>query len=118
MKVGWQPVVVIGIIALGVGAYAVWAGQNEMNYIKSCEQVVACGGGGQKASTQFYLTPSQENSLRQGQIEWIAGIIAGVAGVACVVYGVYLHPERRRPVTIPPSESGQMTTASSLRLQV
>ena len=109
MRIGWQAVVVIGVIALAVGAYAVWAGQNEMSYIKSCEQVVACGGIGAKAAPQFFLTAAQEASLQQAQLEWVAGIVVGVAGVACIVYGTYLHPERRGQalVTGPSTASAQ-----------
>jgi len=95
MRIAWWEVIVIGAVLVGVGGYAVLASQNEMNYIKSCERPVACGGPGQgNLTSRAFLTSAQTASLQEAQLGWAVGIGVLALGLVSASYGIYLYLNR------------------------
>lgn len=86
--------VVIGVIVIAAGAYAIWTSQNEIDYVHSCAKAVACGTP-QNVTSKVFLTPALSTSLWEAQLGYVVGILMLGVGLVLVVYGVYLHPERR-----------------------
>jgi len=95
MRIVWWGLVAIGLILVAAGGYAVVASQDALNYIKSCEHVVAtCTTAGNPRPTMF-LSSSLTSSLQEAQGVWLLSIALLGIGIAIVVYGIYLHPSVR-----------------------
>jgi len=94
LRIPWWPFVVVGAILAIVGAYTISASQSQMSYDKSCEKVVACGTI-INPRPEFFMSKSVAESMQQAELTWGLGAVALGLGAVSMVYGAYLHPERR-----------------------
>jgi hypothetical protein len=105
LRIGWKATLAIGVVLLVSGAVTVLAAQSEINYVHSCEKPVSCGTT-HNPTTKVFLSSSLLGTLQQAQTGWILGALVFGAGLIMVVYGVYLHPERRGESPVQKAISG------------
>lgn len=111
MRISWWAFVVVGAVLLVVGAYTISASQSQMSYDKSCEKVVTCGTL-INPRPEFFMSKSVAESMQQAELTWGLGAVAAGLGVVTIIYGAYLHPERRAPSPPVQAESAPKPTMS------
>lgn len=100
MRLAWWGFIVIGVVLLGVGAFATSTSQSSMNYIKSHCKPVACGGlGPGNAQPRFFFTAASKVSLQDAELAWIAGIAIAALGLVGIAYGVFSQLKEEPTVT-------------------